>query len=188
MARDLLFASGDPDELELAIEDLDFGWIDREEEHFTFHRMCIERLPPILRIYIECAARRYGDPEQADLIKVHIRSGKLTFLHYKEFERDPFPQLLLRIKVDLRRLFVNVYDHSIEPPYQVLYFKERFLPLDAPRRASMEQVSRRLRKFGVTESILGPNDRNAPCKEEFEAALKAAGLNRALAQRSQTKD
>jgi len=181
MARELLFASGDTDEIELATEDLDFGWSDQEEAHFAFHRTCIELLPPILRIYIECAARLYGDPQQADIIKVHIRSGKLSFLHYENFEADPFPQLLLRIKVDLRHMFVNVYDHALESPHQILFFKERFLPADAPKRNYMEQISRRLRNFGVTESMLGPNDRYAPDKQAFESALHAAGLNRALA-------
>jgi len=186
LARELLFASGDPDELELAIDELAFGWRDPVEGHFAFHRSCIPNLPPILRIYIECAARRYGDPEQADIIKVHIRSGKLTFLHYDDFERAPFPQLHLRIKVDLRRLFVTVFDHSLEPPHQLLYFKERFLPLEAPKRKKMEQLSRRVETFGIRLQDLGPNDRFGPSKEDFEAALHAAGLNRALAKRPRT--
>jgi len=183
-ARDLLFASGDPGELELAIENLDFGWVDQEEGQYSFHRSSITDLPPILRIYIECAARRYGNPEEADIIKIHIHSGKLTFLHYHEFESDPFPQLLLRIKIDLRNFFVTVFDHSLEKPYQILFFKERFLPKNTARRKSMEQVSNRLRKFGIDETTLGPNDRFAPSKEVFEEALKAAGLNRALVKKS----
>ncbi|MCB1078276.1 MAG: DNA phosphorothioation-associated putative methyltransferase, partial [Verrucomicrobiae bacterium] len=84
-ARELLFAAGDSDEIEAAIEDLDFGWLDAKEGHFTIHRSLIPSLPPILRIYIECAARLFGDPGQADLIKLHLYSGKLTFQHYDAF-------------------------------------------------------------------------------------------------------
>jgi hypothetical protein len=34
---------------------------------------------------------RCGNPAEADIIKIHARSGKLTFLHYKNFDRSPTP-------------------------------------------------------------------------------------------------
>jgi DNA phosphorothioation-associated putative methyltransferase len=90
-ARDLLFAAGDPGEIELAIEPLDFGVYDPDEKQFTFHRSFLDELPAILRVYVQCGAVRYGNPSEADLIKIHARSGKLTFLHYKNFDRSPTP-------------------------------------------------------------------------------------------------
>lgn len=113
-ARDILFAAGDSGEVELAVEELDFGVFDREEMQFTFHRSFLNRLPPILRVYVQCGAVRYGNPEEADLIKIHVRSGKLTFLHYDDFEGKPEPILLTRIKINLRNQFVQVFDHSAE--------------------------------------------------------------------------
>src|SRR5690606_29602303 len=91
LARDILFAAGDSGEGELAVEGLEFGVFDREEMQFTFHRILFNRLPPILRVYVQCAALRYGSPEEADLIKIHIQSGKLTFLHYDDFEGKKEP-------------------------------------------------------------------------------------------------
>jgi len=114
LARDILFAAGDPGEVELAIEELDFGVFDREEMQFTFHRSYVPKLPPVLRVYVQCGAVRFGDPEEADLIKIHIRSGKLTFLHYDNFDRKKQPLLLTRIKINLRTQFVQVFDHSVE--------------------------------------------------------------------------
>ena len=73
-ARDLLFATGDPDELELALGELDYGLFDRDEMHFTFHRSLLPKLPPIVRVYVGCGSIRYGNPEEADLIKVHVKS------------------------------------------------------------------------------------------------------------------
>jgi len=125
LARDILFAAGDPGEVELAVEVLDFGVFDREEMQFTFHRSLFNRLPPILRVYIQCGAVRYGSPEEADLIKIHIRSGKLTFLHYDDFEGKPEPVLLTRIKINLRNQFVQVFDHS--PERHGLQNKHRYL-------------------------------------------------------------
>lgn len=114
LARDILFAAGDPGEVELAVEVLEFGVFDREEIQFTFHRSLFNRLPPILRVYVQCGAVRYGNPEEADLIKIHVRSGKLTFLHYDDFEGKSEPILLTRIKINLRTQFVQVFDHSAE--------------------------------------------------------------------------
>src|SRR5262249_32285940 len=131
-SRELLFTAGDPDELELAIDELDYGFFDREQMHFTFHRSLLPNLPPILRVYVGCGSIRYGNPEEADLIKIHIRSRKLTFLIYDDFERKALPELQQRIKVNLRTRFVEVFDHTLSG--QLLYFKERFLPSDHPER------------------------------------------------------
>jgi len=182
-ARELLFAAGDSDEIEAAITDLEFGWFDASQGHFTIHRTLLDRLPAILRIYIECAARLYGDPRQADLIKLHVYTGKLTFLHFDDFDGKALPELVTRVKIDLRRLFVLVVDHSEGETHQILFFKERFLPADYPGRESIEQYSKRLRKLGINESMLGPNDQGAPSREEFESALEQVGLTRGLARK-----
>jgi DNA phosphorothioation-associated putative methyltransferase len=126
-AREVLFAAGDPMEVELAVEQLDFGVYDKDEMQFTFHRSMLDRLPPILRVYVQCGALRYGDPEEADLIKIHVRSGKLTFLHYDEFEKRKEPTLRTRIKINLRTQFVQVFDHSEEK--QPLFNKAAFSAL-----------------------------------------------------------
>lgn len=124
-ARQLLFAAGDPDEVELAVEGLSYGVFDRDEMQFTFHRSVLGKLPPILRVYVHCGALRYGNPEKADLIKIHVRSGKLTFLQYDNFDRKRQPILRTRIKINLRTQFVQVFDHSNE--MQPLTTKQRFL-------------------------------------------------------------
>jgi DNA phosphorothioation-associated putative methyltransferase len=124
-ARELLFAAGDPDELDLAIEELNYGFFDRTEMQYTFHRSLLPKLPPILRVYVHCGAIRYGNPDEADLIKIHVRSGKLTLLHYNEFESNEHPVLQTRIKINLRTRFVQVFDHSAEN--QPLTNKKLFL-------------------------------------------------------------
>jgi len=113
-ARELLFSAGDPDELELAVESLKFGVLDEAERHYTFHRDRLDQLPAILRLYVFCGSLRYGNPKEADLIKIHLRSGKLTFLHYEQFERQRHPVLQMRIKINLRNQFVQVFDHRSE--------------------------------------------------------------------------
>jgi DNA phosphorothioation-associated putative methyltransferase len=124
-AKDILFAAGDPDEIELACEDLKLGW--QDEQALYFHRSLLAKLPVILRVYVDCACRLYGDPGEADVLKLHKRSGKLTLLHYEDFEYARYPRLLTRIKVALRNQFVQVFNHSIDIDPQLLVRKERFM-------------------------------------------------------------
>jgi DNA phosphorothioation-associated putative methyltransferase len=123
-ARQLLFAAGDPGEVELAVEGLPYGVFDPDQMQLIFHRSVLGKLPPILRVYVHCGALRYGNPEEADLIKIHVRSGKLTFLQYDNFDRKRHPILQTRIKINLRTQFVQVFDHSAEK--QSLMNKQQF--------------------------------------------------------------
>lgn len=175
-ARDLLFAAGDPGEIELACESVTLGW--QEEDALIIHRSLFADLPPILRIYVQCAAHRYGDPAQADLIKIHKHSGKVTFQHYDDFDEKPLPELQTRIKVNLRNLFVEVFDHSKGPKIQLLYFKERFVGKEYPGRAAIEKFSAKLRKLGLDEASIG----YGPDKATWLAALVAAGYSENLNQ------
>jgi DNA phosphorothioation-associated putative methyltransferase len=164
-ARELMFAAGDADELEIAVAQLDFGFLDPKEGHFTFHRSLLDELPVILRVYVECAARLYGNPREADLIKIHLHSRKLTFHYYKDFDKAPLPELLTRIKIDLKRLFVTVIDHTTGSEHQLLFFKERFLAKDDPNLPKMRRFSAKLRQLGLREETIG----YGPSKEKWEA-------------------
>lgn len=174
-ATELLYAAGDVDELALAIQNLGFGWWDEADKQYTIHRSLLDELPVLLRIFVECAARLYGDPREADLIKFHLRSRKLTFYHYRDFDNDPFPELQLRIKIDLPKLFVNV----IEPKsgeIQLLYFKERFVKPDYLGFDAMAKRSARMRKLGFDEKTFG----YGPTKTQFARLLEQHNLTRQL--------
>jgi hypothetical protein len=122
---ELLYAAGDPGEIELACEDLPIGWQDAQALYL--HRSLLDQLPPVLRAYVGCATALFGAVEQADVIKIHKASGKVTFLVYDDFENKPLPVLQQRIKVNLRTRWVQVFDHRSEN--QVLADKEKFLGL-----------------------------------------------------------
>ncbi len=155
---------------------LQFGWWDDREGHYTIHRTLLERLPPPLRVFVECGARLYGNPHEADLIKLHVRSHKLTFLFYDDFETSPFPELRMRIKIDLPRCHVSVFEYEGALRQQLLFCKERFLGDDHPRRPKMERISKRLALLGVSVKDFGPNDTNAPTKDAFHAMRSRLGL------------
>jgi DNA phosphorothioation-associated putative methyltransferase len=116
------------------------------------HRSLVDQLPPVLRAYVGCAGTLFGDVSQADVVKLHKTSGKVTFLVYDDFEGKPLPELRMRIKVNLRTRWVQVFDHSRDQ--QLLYFKERFLGANHPGRAEMEALSAKMRKLGFDEGTL----------------------------------
>ena len=168
---ELLYAAGDAGEIELACEEVKVGWQDEHALHI--HRSLLGELPPVLRAYVGCATALYGDVAQADLIKLHKASGKVTFLVYDDFAGEPLPELRQRIKVNLRTRWVQVFDHSAEG--ELLYFKERFVAPDHPRLAEMAVFSTKLRKLGITEQVgFGPT------KNKLEALLAQHGLNVSL--------
>jgi hypothetical protein len=120
---ELLYAAGDSGEIDLACEDLKLGW--QDEQALYVHRSLLEHLPPVLRAYVGCATLLFGDVAQADVIKLHKASGKVTFLVYDDFDGKPVPELKLRIKVNLRTRWVQVFDHSAE--HQLCEDKLRYL-------------------------------------------------------------
>jgi hypothetical protein len=121
---------------------------------------------------VGCTSVLYGDINQADVIKVHKASGKVTFLVYDDFLGKPLPQLQLRIKISLRTRSMEIFDHS--PSGQMLFFKERFLAVDHPARRRMEKFSAKLRKLGLREGDFGPT------KSGLFALLESLGLNENL--------
>lgn len=170
MSRDVLFAVGNPGKIQAECERLSNGWQDTQALYI--HSSLLEKLPPLLRVYVGCTSVLYGDINQADIIKLHKASGKVTFLIYDDFLGKPLPQLQQRIKISLRTRLMEVFDHS--PSGQLLYFKERFLGVDHPARGPMEKFSAKLRKLGIGEGEYGPT------KSELLVLLQSLGLNENL--------
>lgn len=125
-----LFATGDSARLEEAAafchEELGIGVLN-DDHDLTFHQSVLGECLPLIRIYIGCALQLFGDAGSVDLIKVHLQSGKATFLVYDDFEGATIPKLIERIKVDLPRLRVDFFDYVGEyQPQPLDEDRERF--------------------------------------------------------------
>lgn len=94
------------------------------------HRSALDELEPILRIYEGCARALVGEVENADVIKLHRHSGKVSYLAYEGFDDDPNPRLLFRTKVTLPSLAIDFYDHSLAGD-SFLDSKDGLAPLSA---------------------------------------------------------
>lgn len=84
-----------------------------------FHKMYIDALPLLLRVYVGAAIQMYGElDDSVDLIKIHITSGKLTLTHYDDFEQS-VPFLVERTKVKMAEQDIDFFDYvdeSRRPP------------------------------------------------------------------------
>ena len=148
-----LLQIGDVDAIAAACQEAaehGLGWLEREdagvaagaEEEteadsrprglLTLHTGLIEQLPALLRVYIGAAAALYGDVHNADLIKVHIGSGKLTLMRFDDFDGRALPRMLERVKIKMRAQDVDVFEYGerFEPPF--LYRKSRFMNEEHP--------------------------------------------------------
>jgi len=85
---------------------------------------------------VGCAERLYGDIDAADLVKIHIQSGKLTLSRFDDFEGKPLPAMVERIKIKLRQLDVDFFDYSRQHIPPLLYLKSRYM---APDQAGYKQ-------------------------------------------------
>lgn len=132
--RQLLFSLGNVETVGQACHtaaENGIGWLE-DGESLQLHTSLVQQLPPILRAYIRCGTVLYGDVSSADVIKIHIRSGKLSLMKFDDFTGKPLPKMLQRIKLNLRRQDLDVFEYGelYPPPY--LYRKSRFINEEFP--------------------------------------------------------
>jgi DNA phosphorothioation-associated putative methyltransferase len=126
----------------------------------TLHTSLVEQLPALLRVYINAAAVLYGDVHNADLLKIHIGSGKLTLMRFDDFDGQALPRMLERVKIKLREQAVDVFGYGefFEPPF--LYRKSRFINEEHPgypEQVAFDEALERLEAQGLIDlSGYGP--------------------------------
>ena len=118
-ADTLLFRAGDPDAIDQACQRAEVGQL--VDNALIFHKSCLESLEPLLRIYEGCARALVGELDDANVIKLHRFSGKVSYITYAGFDKNPHPPLTERMKVSLRTLNIDWFDYSAwDDPYLLL--------------------------------------------------------------------
>ncbi len=128
------------------------GWLDPGRS-LQLHVSLVEQLPPLLRIYVGCAAVLYGDYRHADLVKIHIRSGKVSLMRYDDFEGQPLPRLVERVKIKLRDLDIDYFAYGEEyaPPF--LFHKSRYINEEFPRYPEQVAFEQALDELGLFDLV-----------------------------------
>lgn len=159
-ARELLFQISQPELIDAACRDAaskGLGWY-IEGESLQLHSSLVERLTPILRIYIGCGTALYGDISSADLVKIHIRSGKLTLMRFDDFYGKPLSKMIHRVKILFHKQEFHLFEYGeeFEPPY--LYLKSRFMNEEMDSYAEQIAFDNQLEALNLFDlSGYGPN-------------------------------
>jgi hypothetical protein len=157
--RELLFAAGKPENIANACHtaaERGIGWLE-DGESLTLPTELVVQLPSVLRTYVGCGLRLYGDATSADLIKIHIRSGKLTLMCFDDFTGLPLPRMTQRVKIKLREQDLDIFNYgeSYESPY--LYCKSRYINEEFPHYAEQLAFDDTLEAAGLLDfSGYGP--------------------------------
>lgn len=124
------------------------GYID-EEGHLQLHVDLVRQLPALLRVYAGAATTAYGDLASADLIKLHVGTGKVTLMAFDDFIGSPLPRMLQRVKVDMREQDLRVFEYGgdYEPPY--LYWKSRYINEETENYAEQLAFDEQLSSIGI---------------------------------------
>lgn len=147
LGRETLFAAGNAELIAQLCDDSPLGH--KDDKALYVHSSLVEHLHPILRVYVGCAELLCGEVQDADIVKIHKHSGKLTLLFYDDFFGNPFPELQTRVKVNLRSRQVDIFDHRSQVRQELLYFKERYVAPDHPDREKWAAKSRALQAWGL---------------------------------------
>ena len=113
-----------------------------------------------------------GEIEEIDLIKIHITSGKVSFMVYEEFDTSPLPRLVERIKVRMRDQDVDFFDYvePYRPP--LLYWKSRLIDDTFDDFKKQISFDKKLSKTG----IMDPEREYGPMRSELDMLLREIGL------------
>jgi len=147
----LLFRAGDPAAIDAACLRSDVGKL--VDNALIVHRSALDYLPPMLRIYEGCARALVGDIDEANLIKLHRFSGKVSYIAYPDFEKKPHPALRLRVKITLPTLAIDYFDYSDWEDPPLLFRKEDYLHTEHPSREKFFKLTQQEEKRGLLDQI-----------------------------------
>lgn len=167
---DLLMQVGDTTQISEACRTVSFGRLDKD--FLQFHSSYVNQLPLLLRIYVGCGSILYGQVKDADVIKIHKSTGKLSLMFYDNFWKKGHPELKLRVKLKLRGQSVDVFEYQANSgSVQLLYEKDSFLDENHPEFHKFSKLTESEMKAGLLRfKGYGPN------KDDWEALLAEKGL------------
>ena len=133
------------------------GWLDGDHS-LQVHLALVDRLPVVLRVYVACTMILMGGLSDAVLVKIHIKSGKVSLLDFEDFESSPLPLMIRRIKVNLKDQTSDLFEYGEQYPKPVLYRKSRYLHEDTTGYAEQLAFDEALEVTGILgTSEFGPS-------------------------------
>ena len=160
LATELLFAIADIElintQCEKAHKNMSASLLN-DNHSLIFHRDFIDELPLLLRVYAGSALQMYGElDDDIDLIKIHIRSGKLTLTAYDDFDKS-VPFLVERIKIKMADQDIDFFDYIDESRRPPLLNKHLYLSQHSEvykKQTTFDKRLAKLLKHDITANIM----------------------------------
>ena len=144
-AKNLLFSLGNEELIFKDAKEAENNNVGKlEETKFIFLTNKLRELPVRLRGIVNIAERLSGKIEDANMIRLHIDTKKVTYLCVENFETDALPKITKRTIVDLRQQTVKNFEH-LSPGYEkLLYQKSKFMDAGEKHYKAQEAFDRLL--------------------------------------------
>jgi DNA phosphorothioation-associated putative methyltransferase len=169
LADELLFRAGDATAIDEACKRSAIGKLLPDDLYV--HRSALDALEPILRIYEGCGRAFLGEIEGANIIKIHRRSGKISYLVYPDFETDPHPSLFRCVRLSLRTRELNCYEYAQTGNPPILHRKETFLHPSHPLHGKFVRLTEQEKQHGLLTDTAGIGTRSG-----WETRLRETGF------------
>jgi len=164
-----LFRLGDPDAVDQACQRSPVGRL--TSNALFVHRSAVATLEPALRIYEGCARAYLGEIDDANVVKLHRFSGKVSYLACPDFDTAPHPAILRTVKLSLRTRELDCRDHTDDEAPLVLDQKERLVDRDHPLHEKFARFSDQEKQHDLLDGIIDLRTRR-----QWELILDEAGL------------
>nr|WP_246605380.1 DNA phosphorothioation-associated putative methyltransferase [Sphaerospermopsis torques-reginae] len=115
------------------------------------HISALQALDPLLRLYEGCASRTIGRLEEANVIKFHLQTPKISYLFYPDFDHEPHPTLYRSMKVDLRDLQVTYKEYDVDDDPPLLHQLETLVTPDYPLYDKLVKLTLQEEERGLLE-------------------------------------
>jgi DNA phosphorothioation-associated putative methyltransferase len=121
------------------------------ENSLLVHISALTSLDPMLRLYEACASRTIGRMDSTTLIKFHLHTPKISYLHYPDFDRDAHPSLRTSMQIDLRDLQVSYRDYEAHDNPPVLHWKDHYILEDYPQHPKFAKLTQQETHWGLLD-------------------------------------
>ncbi|QDV24639.1 DNA phosphorothioation-associated putative methyltransferase [Aureliella helgolandensis] len=165
----LLFEAGESEMIDAACQRATLGRLTTNALYL--HRSAVSSLEPVLRVFEGCAQAYLGDVDDANVVKLHRFSGKISYLAVPRFDEIPHPPVRRTIKLSLRNLFLQCIDHTENKNPLLLDRKEKMIEADHPWRDRFARFTVQEAQHGLLEDLV-----DMQLALNWHMRLKEAGL------------
>lgn len=149
-ADELLFSVGDVERVDAAIAESPIG--KRTGNGLYVHVDWIHRLSPLLRLYEGCARIYLGSTEDANVVKLHRGTPRISYLSYPGFDKEAHPALEDSFLVKLGALEVSYRNYTGYKNPPILHRLEELLCDQDERYERLANLTRQEERWGLYES------------------------------------